>query len=68
MFSCAAEVALGAVLLDRVLDTSDGVLRAAFAVDLEGIGVDVGSVIRFFQVVDVNLCGFLECLACLGVY
>lgn len=63
MFSGAAKVALGAVLLNGELDTPHGVLGAVFAVDLEGVGVDVGSIVGFFQIVDVDLRGLLECLA-----
>lgn len=63
-----AEISLGAVLVDGEFDDSHGVLGAVLTVDLEGVDIDVGGVVGFFQVVDLDLRGLLERLSCLTAF
>lgn len=61
------EVALGAVLVDGEFETPHGVLGRLVAVHLEGIDVCVGGIVRLFEVVDLDVGGLFEGLACFAV-
>jgi hypothetical protein len=63
-----AEVALGAVTVDSLVQAADGGLRVVFAIGLESVGVDICCVVGLVQVVDENLSGLLECFSGLDTY